>query len=141
MLIPLQKSYLLLPNSVIAEVVPKTRLTPEHKTDQNWLSHIDWQQQSIPLVYLEKLLSPDNSEQETSGKFCILKSLNQDNQMSHYAISCQGTPQLITLNQTALHVANNGHHSPYLHSEIIISNTTALIPNLDHLEATLTTAF
>jgi chemosensory pili system protein ChpC len=137
MLIPLQKGYLLLPNSVIAEVMPKTGLTPEKDTAHPWLTHIEWQGNTIGVVTLEKLLDDQHTTPSSGGKFCIIKSLGTDTEFTHYAVACQGTPQLITLNESGITLAQQITGSRFIHSEIVISNTTALIPNLDQLEIAL----
>lgn len=133
MLIPLSQHYLLLPNSSISEVIPKTGVTNESNSE-SWLEFIDWQAQRIPLLHLEKLLNEQASSLQNSTKLCIINGINNDADITSYAIPCSGSPQLITLNQAALHLTHDDNSSPYLHCQIKISNKVALIPNLDALE-------
>lgn len=133
MLIPLNRHYLLLPNSSISEVIPLTGVS-EEQADVSWLSFIDWQQQRLPVVHLEDLLSDGMDTESADTKMCIINGINPDADISAYAIPCTGSPQLITLNQAALHLTHDDNNSPFLHCQIKISNKVALIPNLDQLE-------
>jgi len=133
MLIPLSQHYLLLPNSSISEVIPKTGISAETDS-QSWLDFIEWQQQRIPVVHLEQLLKDEPTPLSSTNKLCIINGINSDAGISSYAIPCTGSPQLITLNQAALRLTHDDNNSPYLHCQIKISNKVALIPNLDALE-------
>lgn len=137
MLIPLNRHYLLLPNSSITEVIPLTGVRQEKTGNASWLSTIQWQQQTLPVVHLEKLLSEGNETESADSKMCIINGINADADVASYAIPCSGSPQLITLNQAALHLTHDDNNSPYLHCQIKISNKVALIPNLDQLEAAI----
>ena len=134
MLIPLNQHYLLLPNSTISEVIPKAGVQEQLPDDISWLGFIDWQEQRIPVVYLERLLDDNQVETSNSTKFCLLNGINTEAGISTYAIPCSGSPQLITLNQAALHLTHGDSDSPSLHCQIKISNKVALIPNLDAIE-------
>lgn len=135
MLIPLSQHYLLLPNSTIAEVVPKTGVGQEASANETWLGFIDWQQQHLPVVHLETLLGNGSKvASSATNKLCIVNGINAEAKVDAYAIPCTGSPQLITLNQAALHLAQDDSNSPYLHCQIKISNKVAIIPNLDALE-------
>lgn len=133
MLIPLSQHYLLLPNSSISEVIPKTGVRAEANTE-SWLDMIEWQQQRIPVVHLEHLLNDEPATLSSTNKLCIINGISSETGISSYAIPCSGSPQLITLNQAALHLTHDDNNSPYLHCQIKISNKVALIPNLDALE-------
>lgn len=137
MLIPLHQHYLLLPNSSIAEVIPKTGVAEQRSEHQDWLGFIDWQGEQLPVVHLEKLLNHDTEIPSAANKLCIINGINDEAGIASYAIPCSGSPQLITLNQSALHLTHDDNNSPYLHCQIKISNKVALIPNLDRLENTL----
>lgn len=137
MLIPLQQHYLLLPNSSIAEVIPLTGVIQEQSGETPWLAFINWQHRRLPLVHLENLLTDGAVPLSAGNKLCIVNGINPEADIEYYAIPCSGSPQLITLNQAALHITQEEKNSPYLHCQIKISNKIALIPNLDQLEASI----
>jgi len=134
MLIPLHQHYLLLPNSLIAEVLPITSVTPPQAHSKAWLSYIDWQDRALPIVDLEQLISSELDISGAANKLCILNSLNSETVTEYFAIPCSGSPQLITLNSAALKLTHDQSPSPYLHCQIQIGNKVALLPNLDAIE-------
>ena len=137
MLIPLQRHYLLLPNSSIAEVIPRTGVAEPRSSDESWLSYISWQNREIPVVQLESLLSGSDEVLSDGNRLCIINGINPQANIQSYAIPCNGSPQLITLNQAALRLTHDDNTSPYLHCQIKISNKVAFIPNLDQLETAI----
>ncbi|WP_438970599.1 chemotaxis protein CheW [Methylophaga sp.] len=134
MLIPLQQHYLLLPNSTIAEVVPRTGIDIDTPSPENWLGYLNWREQSLPIIHLEDLLKAGTDAESSGKKLCIINSINTTTEIEFYAIPCTGSPQLITLNQAALQLTHDDNNSPYLHCQIKIGNKVALIPNLDQIE-------
>lgn len=134
MLIPLHQHYLLLPNSTIAEVIPKTGIDKKTPCPEHWLGYVNWREQKLPIINLENLITPGADEISTGNKLCIISGINPDADMEFYAIPCNGSPQLITLNQAALRLTHDDNPSPYLHCQIKIGNKVAFIPDLDQLE-------
>lgn len=136
MLLPLQQHYLLLPNSLIAEVIPRTGIDIDIDTPSadNWLGYVNWREKSLPIIHLEDLLEKDTDAASQSNKLCIINTINTATDIEFYAIPCTGSPQLITLNQAALQLTHDDNNSPYLHCQIKIGNKVAFIPDLDQLE-------
>lgn len=137
MLIPLQQHYLLLPNSTIAEVIPRTGVDYDTPAPEHVLGYINWREHKIPIIHLENTILSGTDEQLSGNKLCIINGINPDAKLEFYAIPCTGSPQLITLNQSALYLTHDDNNSPYLHCQIKIGNKVAFIPNLDHLETTI----
>ena len=135
MLIPLQKHYLLLPNSTITEVIPKATINSSSTKTTPWLEWVDWQQKSLAVVDLETLLAQDVETVYPANKLCIIEGINAEADIGFYAIPCTGSPQLITLNASALKMTHDQNAS-----EIKIGNKVAFIPHLDNLELAIKNA-
>ena len=134
MLLPLQQHYLLLPNSLIAEVIPRTGIDIDTPNPDNWLGYVNWREKSLPIIHLEDLLEKDTDAASQGNKLCIINTINTATDIEFYAIPCTGSPQLIPLNQAALQLTHDDSNSPYLHCQIKIGNKVAFIPDLDQLE-------
>ena len=134
MLIPLEQHYLLLPNTTIAEVIPRIRIDSSAMMSQYHLGRLTWRDHSLPLIDLEGLIEKQTLNPDQSQKLCILRGINTEAKINFYAIPCFGTPQLITLNDTALQPTHDANDSEFLHCQIKIGNKVAFIPNLDNLE-------
>ncbi|WP_417542525.1 chemotaxis protein CheW [Methylophaga thalassica] len=140
MLIPLQKHYLLLPNSTITEVIPKATINSSSTKTTLWLEWVDWQQKSLAVVDLETLLAQDVETVYPANKLCIIEGINAEADIGFYAIPCTGSPQLITLNASALKMTHDQNASEYLYCQIKIGNKVAFIPHLDNLEMAIKNA-
>ncbi|EGL54060.1 hypothetical protein MAMP_00170 [Methylophaga aminisulfidivorans MP] len=140
MLIPLQKHYLLLPNSTITEVIPKATINSSSTRTTPWLEWVDWQQKSLAVVDLETLLAQDVETVYPANKLCIIEGINTEADIGFYAIPCTGSPQLITLNASALKMTHDQNASEYLYCQIKIGNKVAFIPHLDNLELAIKNA-
>ncbi len=140
MLIPLQKHYLLLPNSTINEVIPKATLKQSSTITTPWLEWGEWQQTRLAVVDLETLLEQNVETVYPANKLCIIEGINTDANVGFYAIPCTGSPQLITLNASALKMTHDQNTSEYLYCQIKIGNKIAFIPNLDRLEMAIKSA-
>ncbi len=140
MLIPLQKHYLLLPNSTITEVIPKATINSSSTKTTPWLEWVDWQQKSLAVVDLETLLAQDVETVYPANKLCIIEGINTEADIGFYAIPCTGSPQLITLNASALKMTHDQNASEFLYCQIKIGNKVAFIPHLDNLELAIKNA-
>jgi chemosensory pili system protein ChpC len=138
MLIPLKQHYLLLPNTTIAEVIPmpSTIETIDNGLDFYFGNYL-WHQQRIAIIDLENLVENNTVDTSDANKLCVLYSINSDNAINAYALPCHGAPQLIHLNESALKLVDAPEDSDFLHCRIHIANKIAYIPNLDHIEATI----
>lgn len=135
MLIPLQQHYLLLPNTIIAEVIPMPRnISAQHKSDY-YLGQYQWHEDKIIILDLESLVENEENHSSEANKLCILYSINPDNKLPAYAVPCHGAPQLIHLNESALKLVDDDVvASEFLHCRTHIGNKIAYIPDLDKLE-------
>jgi len=138
MLLPLQHHYLLLPNSIIAEVTPMPRFTPTDTNKPNyWVGEYEWRSLEFPIIDLESLVEGTSAHNDGAHKLCILHGINDSVDMNVYGLRCYGAPQLIHLNESALKQAQNTIDSEFLHYQLQIGNKVAYIPNLDKIETIL----
>ena len=137
MLIPLQQRYLILPNSLIAEVLPVSLVSNTGRSDHFLIGHYQWQQNTIPFLDMETLIDKRPNAYQDANKICILYSIT-DNALNTYAIPCYGALQLIHLSQDVINITETPTSlTDYIHCEIYIGNKVASIPNLDNIETML----
>lgn len=137
MLVPLQQHYLLLPNSTIAEIVPIPELRPTDNKPNYFLGQCDWHSWQLPVIDLESLIENKPSDIPDANKLCVIHGINNNANVSIYALPCYGVPQLIYLNESALRLVPDSNDSEYLHYQIAIGTKVAYIPNLDLIETML----
>ncbi|BDZ74077.1 hypothetical protein GCM10025856_17960 [Methylophaga marina] len=94
----------------------------------------------LAVVDLETLLKQNIETLYPANKLCIIEGINADADIGYYAIPCTGSPQLITLNASALKMTHDQNNSDYLYCQIKVGNKVAFIPNLDTLEIAIKNA-
>src|SRR5690554_6432455 len=136
MLIPLRQYYLLLPNPTIAEVIPLPRMTDSDIGSAEYIGQFFWRDQPLQVIDLEVLTGCEQEQQSNRqiNKLCVINGINSNAKIKQYAVACCGTPQLITINETALQPANDIMNSDWLYYQIKIGSNVAFIPKLDHIE-------
>jgi chemosensory pili system protein ChpC len=137
MLIPLQKYFLLLPNSTIAEVIPMPQHTAMPNKSDFWVGECSWHDRQLPIINVEALIQSENTDVSDANKLCVLHGISDATDLPVYALPCFGVPQLIHLNESALLMAEDAEESDFLLFQLPIGNKLAYIPNLDSIEASL----
>lgn len=137
MLVPLREYFMLLPNSSIAEVIPMPNITPDTTGPEHWLGQYRWQDNSISIIDIEALATHTATDISQASKLCILNGINSESEIGFYAVPCSGSPQLISIDESAIKFSDDLSDSDYIHSQIKIGNKVAFIPHLDNIEIAL----
>ena len=137
MLIPLKEYFMLLPNSSIAEVTPMPKINLDDSGPDNSLGQHQWQNQDVTIIDIEALATHKPSDISRATKLCILNAINIESEVNYYAVPCFGSPQLITIDESAIKFSDDLTDSDYIHGQIKIGNKVAFIPHLDNIETTL----
>lgn len=137
LLIPLSGVRLVLPDSIVLQVLMSASLT-KYDDAPNWLiGALEWQKRTIPALSFELASGYGRSNTDTS-RMLVVKSLNNIEKMPFYAIFLSGIPHPVNLNDDNLSVMEEaGISSPLILNQVLIEGEAASIPNLDALEEML----
>lgn len=142
-LVSLAGDTLLLPNAAVIEVVAADRLAPAGAGAPPWLvGHVAYNNRPMAVVQFETLNGAVRPERTRRTRLAVLHAITEQVRGGQYAIVCQGYPHLVTLNRTALRrepLVSTDQEELVL-SRVAIANTSALIPNLEAIEARLAQA-
>lgn len=122
----------MLPNNTVAEILPFS--TPVEMADApNWvLGKLVWRAQVIPLVSLERLAFDMPPELGIRSRIIVVKALDGDARMLHFAILATGAPRLMNLMRTAIAPAETaGTTIPGVLSRIRIGDLVVIIPDIE----------
>lgn len=139
LLIPLNKTLMVLPNTAVAEVAAWQ--TPNIiDTISNWLlGMVFWRGRSIPLLALEPLIGGQTASGGAHARTIICNTLNGNPQLPFIAIVAQGIPRLQELTaermEQIIEDAPSASRQPA--SRLLLDGQPALIPDLDQLESML----
>lgn len=139
-LISLAGDTLLLPNAAVAEVVSAERITRSPDGAPPWLTgHLSYNGRELPVVQFEALNGAARPGDTRRTRLAIVHAITERVRSGQYAIVCQGYPHLVTLNRAALRsepLVSTDREDVVL-ARVGIANTSALIPNLEAIEAQL----
>lgn len=139
-LIKLTGDTLLLPNSAVAEVVSVAGLQAAAAGGPAWLAGtISYSERTLPVLHFEVMNGGTQAGDTRRQRVAILHGITDRLHSGQYAVLCQGYPHLVTLNREALKKEPKAatDREAVVLARVKIANTSALIPNLEFMEAEL----
>ena len=137
LVLPLQGLQLVLPDSVILQIIGSSEIIPIADAPSWMLGVITWQKRTIPVLSFEKAANYQY-EQEQDPRILVLKSLNNIEKMPFYAITLTGIPHPIRLNAENVSVVENASNtSALILNEALVEGEPISIPNVEALEEML----
>lgn len=136
LMIPVANGRLLLPNATVAEVI--TYSAPERAAAApDWLlGLVGWRGWRVPLVSFPRLAGIGREDNFTQTKIAVLKALGGNPKLPFVALLTQGFPRLVTVTPDSLVPTDeSGKRAVGVHSEVLVRDDPAIIPDLDAIEA------
>ncbi len=140
MLLPLSDELLLLPGTVIAEVVPYNEPVKTHENAPDWyMGEINWRGRQVPIASFERANGAAMRERGHETRFAILNGVSGQEGMPFYGVPVQGIPRSIKLDSSDLSVDKEKETKgkPVTREQVRAAGTSANIPDLDKLEEQL----
>ena len=135
---PLTEGHVVLPNSVVAEVLSYTAPAPFKDSPPWLLGEIVWHGWQVPVISYEQLIDENIGHIPTSrARILIIKTLGESTQVNYIGLVIQGLPKLKKVTPATLVEKQTEGLADTLFSEVLIDSQTALIPELGHLTHTI----
>ena len=133
-LAPLTNGYVLLPNSVVGEILNFTSPEP-FKQGPPWLmGEIAWRGWQVPVINYERMLKGSSNTKITSkSRILIVKTLGESTQVNYIGLLIQGLPRLKKVSRTTLLEQQNEELPGAVFSQVTIDDLRAVIPDLGDL--------
>ena len=133
---PVTGRQLLLPNTVVAEVVSGDNLTPQTANSTPWsIGSVNWRDSFVPVVTFEGLNGlPAPHECEY---IAIIHSISIQHGLSHYGIVVRDIPRLARVKIAELEDLEGAVTGPVEFLQVRYAGELMVIPDLDVLEACL----
>ncbi|MEY1660735.1 chemotaxis protein CheW [Isoalcanivorax beigongshangi] len=134
LLVPMRERPWLVPETLLAEVLPLRH--PERPgRGRDWLlGWIRWRDEELPLVSFERLNQTGPVVVGEGARIGVLRGLG--GVLPHYAMVFQGEPQPLTVAPTALQDTGSGRGPMEAH-RVQVAGESAVVPDLDALETVL----
>lgn len=138
LLLRLQSIELLVPKAMIADVLSWSaddfEMADEHEEDWK-LGQYEWQERSLPLVCLEKLIQTEHAEDSMlKRKVIVLKGVGEESKGHHYALHCKGFPKPLILSQSSLDKLSRPVDDDWFAYTMLIGTRLLHIPNFHKIE-------
>lgn len=143
-ILPLEQELMLLPGSVVAEVVAYALPAPPPAGAPAWMvGTMAWREQQVPLVSVEAFVSGGPAPQGSArGRIAVLKALANTSGLVYYGVVTRQIPRLAAVRREALEAVADGDDSrPGIGKSVVMDGEAMFIPDLDALEAAVRRAW
>lgn len=136
--LPLSDVLVLLPGSVVAEIVPYAEPSPPPVGAPDWLIGIaSWREQRVPLVSLDAFLSGGVAASVGGrARIAILKAVGDGAALSYYGVVTQQIPHLATVQPEAVEAVPAADEArPGVAAQLMLNGEPMIVPDVDSIEA------
>lgn len=133
---PLARGALLLPGSMVAEIVPYSEPEPPPGMAPAWLrGEMCWRRQRLPLVAMEVFLNRDPVPAPTSStRVVVLKTLTDKLDLPFYGVLASRMPRLVPIQPASVALAPDAPPRKRIAADVLFEGQRALIPDIEALE-------
>lgn len=133
LIVPLKSWNLILPQSLVAEVLPmpEVRLI---EANERWLrGSIEWRGAELPLISIDNFCAPgDNEELQRTRRVAILQGLGEG--IEHYGLEIYSIPHPLRLVESDVKVNEKKAACKLIATHVSVAGVQGIIPELDVLE-------
>jgi len=141
MLIPTGQEALLLPNSVMVEVIDFQQPAPIDQAPPWLLGHVEWESRQVPVFSFSDLINGGHPGQPSArSKIMILKSLAEGGRVPYLGLLLGGLPKPVTVQPEGLEQTGDDRKALGVFSRVRLEDTEAIVPDLDRLTHLVTHA-
>jgi len=133
-LAPLNEGYVMLPNSVVGEILNFNSPEPFKQGPAWLLGEIAWHGWQVPVVNYERMIKDSGITTITSkSRILIVKTLGESTQVNYIGLLIQGLPRLKKVNASTLQEIETEELPETVFSRVSIDDLQAVIPELGDL--------
>jgi len=133
-LAPLNEGYVMLPNSVVGEILNYNSPEPFKQGPAWLLGEIAWHGWQVPVVNYERMIKDNGITTITSkSRILIVKTLGESTQVNYIGLLIQGLPRLKKVSVNTLQETQTEELPDTVFSKVAIDDLPAVIPELGDL--------
>ncbi|WP_223671126.1 chemotaxis protein CheW [Kangiella shandongensis] len=138
-LIPMLEDSLLLPNTVVAEIVPFMNVALDEGAEENteWkVGNVVWRNMDIPVVSMERLQGRQDLGDVKRSRIAITYTLNGNNELPFVAFMVRGIPRLVPVDEDNSQFISEEERAMKdgIKAWVSIEGQRAVVPDLDYIE-------
>ncbi|MEE8496367.1 MAG: chemotaxis protein CheW [Xanthomonadales bacterium] len=141
MLAPTEEDILLLPTSVLAEVIDFQPPSPLDEAPSWLVGQVEWEKRQVPVFSFSALIHGGGpGEISPRSKIMIIKSLTESGRVPYLGVLLSDLPRMTQVKEFDLEQTGNERKSLGVFSRIRLEHQDAIIPDLDRLTHLITHA-
>lgn len=141
MLAPTEEDILLLPTSVLAEVVDFQQPSPLAEAPPWLIGQIEWEERQVPVFSFFALINGGDPGKITSrSKIMVIKSLSESGRVPYLGVLLGDLPRTTQVKEFDMEQTGDKSKSLGVFSRIRLEDQDAIIPDLDRLTHLITHA-
>lgn len=141
MMVPTNRETLLLPTSVMAEVLDFEQPVPMDMAPPWLLGQIEWEKRQVPIFSFSALINgTEMGEIPARSKIIIIKSLADSGRVPYLGLLLGDLPRPVTVREADLQETGDEKKSMGVFRRISLGEEHAIIPDLDRLTHLVTHA-
>lgn len=141
MLAPTEEDVLLLPTSVLAEVIDYEEPSPMAETPPWLIGQVEWEKRQVPVFSFFALINGgDPGEISSRSKIMVIKSLSESGRVPYLGVLLSDLPRMTNVKETDMKQTGDKNKSLGVFSRIKLAGQDAIVPDLDRLTHLITHA-
>ena len=141
MLVPADQATLLLPTSVMAEVIDFQPPRPVEDGPAWLLGQVDWENRQVPVFSFGALINASEPGETTKrSKIMVLKSLTDSTRVPYFGLLMTDLPRPVQVQEKDISETGDDKKSLGVFSRIRFEDEDAIIPDMDRLTHLVTHA-
>lgn len=138
LVVPLGSGSLLLPGTVVAEIVPFTEPERADGAAPDWLlGMVEWRAEHIPLISFEALCGEPLPQPSRTARIAVLKALGSGDALRYFGVLTQQIPRLLTVYEGGLEALDGEAAGTAVAARVMANGEPVMIPDMDLLEQDL----
>ncbi|KAB7628135.1 chemotaxis protein CheW [Alkalilimnicola sp. S0819] len=140
LVVPLDNGSILLPGTVVAEIVPFVEPERTDAAAPDWVMGMaEWRDEQIPLISFEALCGEPVPQPSRTARIAVLKALGGAQELRYFGVLTQQIPRLLTVYEGGLEDLEREAGSPAVAARVMVNGEAVMIPDMDLLERDLKT--
>ncbi len=136
--LPLHGMVLLLPNTVVAEVLDYREPEATANLPPWVLGMLSWRGRAVPLVAFEKLVGRETGMRSEETRLVVCNTVSGNTHIPFIAMQVEGIPHLAQVDNGMLaHDVDAGPDEPAVLAHLRLQGESVIVPNIDVMERML----
>lgn len=139
LLMPLHNAMLLLPNTLVAEVVEYRVLDRTANMPQWVRGTLPWRGKNVAVISFERLLGQEVAQSGEHRRYVVCNTLNGNPRLPFVALEVDGLPHLAMVKNEMLEHGDDAQEErePAILARLRLNEESVIVPNIDVMEKML----